>query len=539
MSNLEKKGDRYVTDDVPNSLKYLKIRKSIEGGARRLVDGRLSFAATRHNLETWKSVFGDIQIQEEEFLEVAKEDTLPFSFKRKQSEWQKSAFERAKDKHVFLYSYQVGLGKSKSLVDHLCYLYSQGKIDRAIIVTPSFSVSYQWSEKAFLVDSSIEYSSYLYRPKDKKHSEFPSFLSEKRMKVLFINIDGVKTKNGQELLNKFITRTTAYCIDEIHKIKNHQSGNYKFNYEFSRKCNYRFGLTGTPIANNLIDIYNIFKFLDEDIVGCKYLTTFKRKYCELKWNGFADEIIGYKNINEFQALINPYLFRYTQKEAGLDKVFLEFEYELTKEQKTHIRELKKEFKTKLENGEFSSVSIALSAMLRIRQISSGFLTDDSGKIQKIKSNKLDALGELIDEIGDNKVLVWCSFKEEVNQILERFGGVDLSGNVSGEERVKNKDLFVKDKSVKIAVGTPDSSGTGIDGLQDVCHYAIYYSNGFSRILREQSIGRTSRLGGKEVPIYYDMIGKGSLDRKILNMLNEKEELSRTTLDDVRWMVDDE
>lgn len=196
---------------------------------------------------------------------------------------------------------------------------------------------------------------------------------------------------------------------------------------------------------------------------------------------------------------------------------------------------------KLDSGEFMTVSNALSATVRMQQVTCGYLPLEDGTYQLFPNTRLEALEAWAEQMEDEKIVIWCRFLDDAKFIMKHFGKkcVDLSGNVDSAERIVNKNRFIKDPEVKYAVGTPDASGTGTDGLQEVCNRAIYYSNSYNSILRQQSEDRTSRLNGEATSFYTDLICKGGVDKKILANLQGKKDLAKLTLDDVRKMFEED
>ena len=214
---------------------------------------------------------------------------------------------------------------------------------------------------------------------------------------------------------------------------------------------------------------------------------------------------------------------------------------MSPEQKAVFQTLKQEFVAKLDSGEFMTVSNALSATVRMQQVTCGYLPLEDGTYQLFPNTRLEALEAWAEQMEDEKVVIWCRFLDDAKIIMKHFGKkcVDLSGNVDSAERIVSKNRFIDDPEVKYAVGTPDASGTGTDGLQQVCNRAIYYSNSYNSILRQQSEDRTSRLNGEATFFYTDLVCKGGVDKKILKNLQGKKDLAKLTLDDVRKMFEDD
>lgn len=558
MSNITISGNKVESDDKPDMKAALSIFTQFEGRKNLLKNGNISFENTPHNISLWMYAFPKAKVtdlnSETEFLnEFSPSNNRPkFKLKRDGRWWQTKAQEKLiynlknNKLPVFAFIYDPGSGKTKSAIDAAIYLYCEDKIDAAIVISPNMLVAEQWISKQLPsdVDPSIPYAAWLWDKNKKATKTYEDFLAKDGMKFVSLNIDAAKTPKGRDLLNGYIKKykgRVVFIFDESQLGKNPASARHKEIDKLMSKCDYRFILTGTLIAKNLVDAYAQFKLLDPRILGYKYLSTFKAEFCVTRWNGFGHEIIGHKNIEKFYKLIEPYSFRVSKDELGYEKLFDTFEFSMSPEQKEVFKTLKQEFMAKLDSGEYLTVSNALSATVRMQQVTCGYLPLEDGTYQLFPNTRLEALEAWSEQMEDEKIVIWCRFLDDAKIIMKHFGDkcVDLSGNVNSDERIISKNRFIDDPKVKYAVGTPDASGTGTDGLQQVCNRAIYYSNSYNSILRQQSEDRTSRLNGNSTSFYTDLICKGGVDKRILKNLQGKKDLAKLTLDDVRKMFEDD
>lgn len=557
MTNIKIEGSRVQTTSRLEKPVY-RLFGLFEGKKQFLKSGALSFENTPHNLNLWLIEFPDCTIEDlnsktKIFEEFSTPNTRPiFKFKREGRWWQQKAFEKFTNNvksgvklPVFAFLYSPGAGKSKSLVDASIWLYTESRVDAMIVVTPNALVAEQWVTKALPADvhEDIPYKAWLWGKTKKAEEAYKALKGSNGFQVVSLNIDAVKSPRGQKLLNDFISRhkgRVVFALDESQLAKNTASARHKEVDKIMGKCEYRMILTGTLIAKNLMDAFAQFKLLDLRILGYKYASSFRSEFCETRFNGFGIEIIGHKNLEKFYKLIEPYSFRVSKDELGYEKLFDEFEFSMAPEQKAVFKTLKEEFLAKLDSGEFITVSNALSATVRMQQVTCGYLPREDGTLEMFPNTRLEALEAWAEQMEGEKIVIWCRFLEDARVIIEHFKDkcIDLSGNVDSSERVKNKNRFIKDPSIVYAVGTPDAAGTGTDGLQEVSNRAIYYSNSYNSILRQQSEDRTSRLNGSSTSFYTDLICKGGIDRKILKNLNAKRDLAKLTLDDIRQMFEE-
>lgn len=514
--------------------------------------GNFRFEASQSNISLYLSAFPDAKViddQSDKFEQFVVNDRPKFEFKREPLWWQEEAFEKFKNVGpgtknpypCFAFLYDPGGGKSKSLTDASCYLWTKGQIDAVIIIAPNDLVANQWPENQLPRDiqENIPYESWKWKKTKKGIEEYEKMKMSNGLKIVSMNIDACRTKKGFDLLVDFIKHhkgRVMFALDESHLAKNQSSQRHKSLADLMGMCNWRSILTGTLIAKNLVDAWAQFKLLHQDILGYKYMSAFRSHFCETKWNGFAEEIIGHKNLDEFYKLIEPYSYRISKSELGLEQIEDEFTFEMHPDQKKAFKELKEAWLYKLDNGEFLTVANALSGTVRMQQVTCGFLPREDGTLQLFKNSRLDALEAWLETQGNEKIMIWCRFKDDVRFIMNRFKDicVDFSGNVDADERQKSKHSFINNDKIILGAGTPDAAGTGVDDLQTVCNRALYYSHNYNSIHRWQSRDRTSRVGGiGNTSFYTSLVCKGGVDRRQLNNLAGKTDLSRMTLDDIR------
>lgn len=555
MADLIIDGAKVRTVGKPPSSVLAKYR-SLEGRKVFAKDESLSFENTGSNIELWQTWFPGSKILDEGSLAVFESENRPndrpkFKLKRDHLWWQAEAFEKFKNVGpgtanpypCFAWLYDPGGGKSKSLTDAMTYLYCENKIDAAIIVAPNDLVAQQWPMGQLPRDVPDDLpAAYWKWDKTKKgEADYEDMKKFDGLQVFCLNIDAVRTPRGMKYLTDFIKfhkGRIIFATDESHLAANHSSQRHKALDKVMGMCDWRGILTGTLISKNLVNAWAQFRLLHPNILGYKYMSSFRSEFCVTKFNGFAEQVIGHKNIDKFYKLIEPYSYRISKEELGFAKMFDEFEFTMDKKQKEVFNDLKKQFMTQLDNGEFLTVTNALSATVKMQQAANGFLQLEDGTIQLISTSRLDALDAWLETMPeDEKIVIWCRFLPDAKMIMDHWSkkgsAVEISGNVSAEQRSVNKERFVTDDKVLYAVATPDSAGTGTDGWQLVCNRGLFYSSSYNSVLRRQSEDRTSRVGGETTSFYTDLICKGGVDRKILNVLKGVADLSKYTLDDVR------
>ena len=279
-----------------------------------------------------------------------------------------------------------------------------------------------------------------------------------------------------------------------------------------------------------------------DIIGTKYSTTFKREYCIMGgWE--MKEIVGHRNLERFKKITAPFNYRIRREELGMvpDEYRIWY-FNLTDQQRAYIQEIKTSAIIMIDSNEPRLLGEITSHLMKIQQVSNGWIKDDEGDILNIvapdKNPRLTALQEWIGDadLEAYPVAIWCRFHRDIEQIKTLYPDAALYyGPVSDKNREANKERWLK--SGGIFLGTPGSGGVGLN-LQGRCARVAYYSLSENYVDRVQSEARFSRIGKKGPIEYTDFVARGCRDFAIRRNLNDKKSLADLTLDDIRGELED-
>lgn len=435
-------------------------------------------------------------------------------------------------------------GKTKVEIDKACYLFLLGRVTGVLVVTKK-GVHRQWVDAELPKDHGPPYMADYWRHKPLK----PELkVQGDSLKWFSINYDALRGKKAREVVREFCQAHNGkllICGDESQHIMN-QSGRHNNMLELKPYSSHRDILTGTPIAKDLTDEWSQLFWLDEDILGIKYLTTFKAKYCLQTVKGTRVSVTGVQNLDEFKRKVDPHTYRVTKEEIGyIPKRYSDWIFDLTAEQHRLIQQVKQELIAELKCGKVVPVTSVTAAFTKVQQIANGFIIDERGvpvRIMPVDKNPraIAALEYLAAKEG--KQVLWTRFIEDRRIMAEamRLAGfkfVEYTG--TDEARYNAKLDFIEDDSVQCFLANPASAGTGTDGLQTVCTQALYYSNSFNALDRWQSEDRIDRRGMIGGSVHTDLIARNSIDRYILRNLKQKKGLSAMVLSDIIKAFDNE
>lgn len=537
--------DDSITLATRASPAVLAMLPSLEGKRFWLKGGGLKVEFTTHNLEIIKRRFPDIQLNGatpgvDEF--EAPIISAPFAFKRQPDPHQLTALERNQGKRFFGQFMEQGTGKTKVGIDRSCQLFVTGEITGVLVVTKK-GVHRQWIESELPKDHGPPYKAQWW---NKKPIDPAIKVAGESLKWFSINYDAMRGVKAREAVLEFCEahRGKLHIIaDESQHIMN-QSGRHTNMMELKPFGSYRTILTGTPIAKDLTDEWAQLLWLDENILGMKYLTTFKANYCLQTIKGTRVQVTGVQNLDEFKRRTAPFIYRVTKEEIGyLPKHYSDWVFDLTAEQHRLIAQVKKELRAELEQGQTVPVSSVTAGFTKVQQIANGFIIDETGTVIELmpidKNPRVAALLEWL-ESREGKAVVWTRYiadRHIVARALQDAGIAYVEYTGTDSQRHSAKQSFIGDESVRIFLANPQSAGTGTDGLQTVCSQALYYSNSFNALDRWQSEDRTHRRNMIGAAEYTDLIAKNSIDRYILRNLKAKKGLSAMTLDDINEAFD--
>ena len=528
--------------------KIMMVLPRLEGRRKWLKGGGLRLEATAHNVEVLKDSRIDLEVSnpadEQGELFDSTAGFAPYEMKTTPYAHQTEALAHCTSQKNFALFMEQGTGKTKVAIDRAGGLFAEGRITGVLVVAPK-GVHRQWVDSQLPTHSGTEFTAATWPLKELPKELHPG----SGLKWLSVNIDGIKTLKGELMCAQFIEAhkgRVMMIVDESHAIKNAKSKRWKASNELGRCCSHRMALTGTPIAKDLTEEWAQFKWLDEKIIGIRYITAFRNEYCIM--GGFEGRaIVGHKNVERLQDKVGPYSFRATKDDIGiLPKAYDKWKFDLSAEQKKMMKSMKKELIALIDNGEISTAQNAAVAIMRIQQIANGFLMDDDKNINRLfpagKNPRIIALKECL-EATEGKVVIWARFIEDINQIKALLGDecVTYYGATSDKDRTAAIESFLSEEpdSPKYFVSNPAAGGVGLN-LQGQCRRAIYYSNSDNSIERWQSEDRIHRIGVTGGVVYTDIVAVGSTDAKILNNLRAKKAVSAMALGDIRsWLEEEE
>jgi SNF2 family DNA or RNA helicase len=187
-------------------------------------------------------------------------------------------------------------------------------------------------------------------------------------------------------------------------------------------------------------------------------------------------------------------------------------------QKQFYDEMQKNLVIELSEDSEVTATIALTKIMKLNQISNGFVFDDNGDVVRCGKKKLKELAETLEELGNQQVIIWGHFVEEIKSILEMLG--TKSRGLYGETKDGDKviDDFVAGK-FQYLVAHPASGSEGFTLVN--ASVQVFASLNYSLLEYEQCRGRTHRPGQKNKCVYIHLLTSGSIEEEIYLILKGK------------------
>ena len=460
---------------------------------------------------------------------------MNYKFKTKPYAHQLTALEKSWNKENFAYFMEMGTGKTKVLIDNLAMLYDKGKIDGALIVAPKGVVKtwYEQELPTHLPDH-IENVSVLWQPnitKTQQEKLDTLFEIDTALHILIMNVEALSTEKGVKFATKFInSHKTMMAIDESTTIKTPSARRTKNIINLGLNAKYKRIMTGSPITKNPLDLYTQCEFLDPWLLDFASYYAFRNRYAEMKTmhlRGRSIQVVDkFQNLGELSDVVKQFSYR-VLKEDCLDlppKVFIKRHIALTVDQKRVYEQMKKQAIAHL-NGKVTTTMTVLTQLMRLHQITCGYVTADDGTTQQVESNRLNELMSILEDT-DGKVIIWANYQLSVGEIIQKIikvygpdSYVHYYGLTPQEDRQDFIRKFQNDPKCRFIIGTPQTGGYGITLTE--ANTVVYYSNGYDLEKRLQSEDRAHRIGQKKTVTYIDLIAEDTIDEKIVEALRKK------------------
>ncbi|WP_338962414.1 DEAD/DEAH box helicase [Fusobacterium nucleatum] len=405
----------------------------------------------------------------------------------------------------------MGLGKTLQAIALLSKLHEEKK-KKSMVIMPK-SLIYNWENEIKKFSPKLKVGIYYGINRD--------FSSLKKVDIILTTYGTIRNDIENLLEQKF----DLLVLDESQNIKNINSQTTKAVLLLNAKK--RVALSGTPIENNLLELYSLFRFLNPEMFGSVQEFT----------NDYIVPIQKYSDtstIEELRKKIYPFLLRRVKKEvlADLpDKIEKLVYVDMNDEHRRFYEERRKYYYSLLEKntssqGNFDKFFV-LQAINELRHI----VSSPELESKKIISSKKEVLIENVIEAIENnhKVLVFVNYLSSIESICDslkenKIKYLKMTGQTKDRQNLVDK--FQNDSRYKVFVMTLKTGGVGLNLVS--ADTIFIYDPWWNTTVENQAIDRAYRLGQDKTVFAYKMIMRNTIEEKILKL----QEIKNKLLDDL-------
>jgi len=407
-----------------------------------------------------------------------------------------------------------GLGKSSILLAAICKLKEMGFPHRTLLLAPLMVCRTTWVTEPAKWRQFQGLKIGLAHGPDKK-----LILLDPYYDIVIMNYDGLewavpmlKDKHNFEVL----------ACDEITRLKNTNSKRYKLIKPILPSFKFRWGLTGTPTANGLMDLFGQVYVMDLGQRLGRFITHFRLKYFhQLPHDQFRYYITSEKSSELIGKLLD--LAMYVEPEEWLDLpdfIPIQLDVELEKETRKQYNFLEDEFMLSVAEGVVTAANAGVLTS-KLRQFTGGALYVNPPIYTETGTAKLDRLDDLIEEMAGEPLMVAYQFDHERERILKRHPtALALKGGMSATKVSEVVEAW-NSGNASILLVQPQTAALGLNlqfGGSAICWFTMTYN------LEEyiQLNKRLHRQGQTKAVRCYLLAATKTIDQRVAKVLAQKD-----------------
>src|SRR5690606_37234666 len=294
--------------------------------------------------------------------------------------------------------------------------------------------------------------------------------------IYVINFEGLPWLIEEGYLEDMLEegRVNMLVVDELSKMKHPKTKRFKLLKPWLKKFERRIGLTGSPAANGLMDLFGQIYILDRGAAVGEYITHYRANYVipvnDFTWKPRkgAEKII-YERIKDLVLRMDAE--DYPGRPAQVDKII---PVELPPKAAKIYKQLEEELLAEIEGKTVSATTVA-TAVGKCKQVANGAVYIDridevtgerlstEKRWEKVHDEKIDALLDLIDEMQGQQLLVAYEYQHDLERLLKALpkGTPYIGGGVSAKEAMRLEREWNAGR-IPILLGHPQSIGHGMN-----------------------------------------------------------------------------
>lgn len=417
---------------------------------------------------------------------------------------------------------EMGLGKSIQTIMFIKEILKEKPDSKIIIVVPT-SLIYNWEKEFLKFAPNLKYVVVA----NNKQRRLEIF-SKRDNYNIFITSYGLIKNDKDEYEN---INFELCVVDEAQNIKNYQAQMTKEIKKIKATC--KIALTGTPVENNIMELWSIFDFIMPGYLN--NVIKFREKY-----NIRDVDEEGLKTLKLLNYQITPFILRRKKEdvikslpEKIENKIYIDLPDKQKKLYLKVLNDTKREMDEMIKSGGFQKSRMKILQLLtKLRQI----CIDPNVMYENYdgESIKIEELLRIVNESIENnhKILIFSSFKRVLENVSREFTKNNISyymidGSVKSKDRMSMVERFNEDDTDCFLI-TLKSGGTGLNlvGADTVIHLDIWWNPQ----VENQATDRAHRIGQTKNVSVVKLITKGTIEEKIIELQEKKKILSENLIE---------
>lgn len=395
---------------------------------------------------------------------------------------------------------------------------------------------------------------------DSSHPEARSIndIPTPRLVLEIINIDTLSSRRrygSKTVADKVLDGVRRFApelviVDESHKIKSATSNASRLMGRMTSFVRRRILLTGTVMPHGPLDVFGQWRFADPYAFGevnadgsrrSATFNGFRGRYATM--GGFmGHEVKGYRNLDEMQAIMAK-IAVVARKRDVLDlppTTDVVVPVHLNAAEQRAYSEMTRDLLVKLESGDTATAGNRLTSLMRLRQITGGFLPDDSGVLHVIGDSKAQVIDSIVNDqlLGESRVVVFCVFTKELEilaQKLARKGTeiMTISGATPTDERQRMRQRFGSDDPARmVMICQIRTMSLAVNELVTACN-AVFGGLSQQRDDLVQARDRLNRIGQTRPVTFWYAVAPNTIDQVILDSHQQRTDLETAALSHIK------
>lgn len=321
-------------------------------------------------------------------------------------------------------------------------------------------------------------------------------------------------------------------IDELSSFKSYQAKRFRALMKLRPSVKRIVGLTGTPSANGLMDLWAEFRLLDMGKRLGRFISHYRDAYFlpdkrnqqmvfSYKPREGAEDAI-YRRIEDITVSMRAR--EYLKMPALVSNIV---PVALDARERKLYDDMKRDMVIAVENEEVDAVSAAALSN-KLLQMANGAVYAENGKVVCLHNRKLDALEDLAESANGKPVLIAYWYKHDLERIKSRLPVQELRSRENIEAWNAGRIL--------LGVIHPASAGHGLN-LQFGGSILVWFGLTWSLELYQQTNARLYRQGQKDTVVIHHIVAVGTIDEKVMQALERKDKTQTALIDAVKAEVE--